>query len=168
MYDAHKQSACEGSCKVNTELRHDAVSAFRRINSQAGMTLAEVLIASGIFAVVFASIMAGLSMAGYRSEYARFNLAAGKFVEEAMERCRNAPWDPLDVPVVDMLTSSRFTNDTILLDTFAARGSPLYGARTVTITSNSGYKVIHVQVVWAYKGRGPTTNTLISLRAPDR
>ena len=128
------------------------------------------MVASGIFAIVFISVIAGLSLAGYRSEYARLNVGGAKFAEEAMERCRNAPWDPFDVPAVDMLTSSRFTNDTVLLDTYAARGNPLYGNRTVTITANpsNAYKVISVQVVSSYKGRGPTTNTLVSLRAPDR
>jgi hypothetical protein len=137
------------------------------------MTLAETMFASLIFVMVFISVIACLSLAGYRSEYGRFNLAGAKFAEEAMERCRNAPWDPLAVPPVDMLVSTNFPGDTILMDTYAARGSALTGARTVTITpmpsaTNTSYKVVSVQVVWAYKGRGPATNSLISIRAPDR
>jgi len=161
---------------MNARVRHNQINATRFIAglaSEAGMTLAETLIASAIFAIVFASVITSLSLAGYRSEYARFNAAGAKFAEEAMERCRNAPWDPLAVPAIDMLVSSNFPADSILLDTYAARGNPLNGSRAVTITpvpaaTNASYKVIMVQVVWGYKGRGPTTNTLVSLRAPDR
>ncbi len=161
---------------MNAKVRNNQINAtqfFAGMTSEVGMTLAETLIASAIFVIVFISVIASLSLAGYRSEYARFNAAGAKFAEEAMERCRNAPWDPLAVPPIDMLVSSNFPADTIQMDTYAARGNPLTGGRTVTITpmpsaTNASYKVINVQVVWSYKGRGPITNTLVSLRSTDR
>jgi hypothetical protein len=88
-----------------------------------------------------------------------------------MEQTQNARWDP-SAPI-DQLTTNNFSADIVTLDAYAGSGSALSATRSVQITplpnsSNPDYKIIKAQVVWSYKGRGPFTNGLFSVRSPDQ
>ena len=136
------------------------------------MTLAEVLIAIAIFALVFGSVLTGLTQARYRANWASLNLEAAKFAEQRYEQIQNASWEPTASPAVDEVISNNFPTTTANLMDYTARRF-LIATNTVRIdalpnASNPQYKVITCTIVWRYRGRGPFTNTIASIRAPDQ
>lgn len=145
-------------------------------SAEAGMTLAEVLIAVAIFALVFGSVLTGLTQARYRAAWASLNLEAAKFSERRFEQVQNAPWDPTALIPTNGITSNNFPTVTVDLMDYTGAGS-LLATNTVRIdvqtnvvstTINTQYMVITSTVVWRYRGRGPFTNMVTSIRAPDQ
>ena len=142
------------------------------LSRDGGMTLAEVLIAIAIFALVFGSVLTGLTQARYRANWSSLNLQAAKFAEQRYEQIQSARWEPTASPAVDEVVSKNFPTTTANLMDYAAGGS-LIATNTVRIdtlptTANPQYKAITCTVVWQYRGRGPFTNIIASVRAPDQ
>lgn len=137
------------------------------------MTLTEVVFAVGLFGVVIGTILTGLMQANYRAAWATYSDAATKLAEQRMEQVMTARWEPTAVPPIDQLVSANFPDDTVNLDVLTADGTALTGARSVQITPvTSGgvtqYKVITVRVVWSYRGNGPFTNDVTTIRSTDQ
>ena len=142
------------------------------LSRDGGMTLAEVLIAIAIFALVFGSVLTGLTQARYRAIWASLSLEAAKFAEERCEQIQNASWDPTATPPTDNVISNNFPTTTADLLDYTGGGS-LLATNTVRIdampnASNPQYKVITCTTVWKYRGRGPFTNSIVNIRAPDQ
>jgi len=136
------------------------------------MTLAEVMIALTVFAVVFVFLLKGLTQARYRAIWASLNLEATKLSEQRYEQMEGASWDLTTSPVTDQILSTNFPTTTNDLFDYTGGGS-LIATTTVQIstlpnTNSPQYRVITCATVWSYRGRGPFTNTIVSIRAPDQ
>jgi type II secretory pathway pseudopilin PulG len=137
------------------------------------MTLIEVLIATGIFALVFGSVITGMKLASYRATWATLSIEAGKLAEQRMERMQTARWDLSTSPVTDELISNNFlivTNDVLWTYT---NGPAVLATNWVTInslpnTASPQYKVLVSSVKWNYLSKGPFTNTVTTIRGPDQ
>lgn len=141
-------------------------------SADAGMTLAEVLIAVAIFAMVFGSVLTGLTQARYRAAWASLNLEASKFAERQLELVQTANWDPTASPAIDEIISNNFPTVTVDLMDYTG-GGLLLATNSVRIdvlpnTGSPQYKVVTSTIVWRYRGRGPFTNIVTSIRAPDQ
>jgi type II secretory pathway pseudopilin PulG len=139
------------------------------------MTLVEVLVASAIFALVFGSVLTGITQANYRAAWSKYNAAATLAAQQRLEQTMSAPLDLTATPSMDAVVETNFPNDSVDLEQFAGSTNKVCATRTVTIDAvpNSNpkalkYKVITVNVVWSYRGRGPFTNSLTTIRAPDQ
>jgi len=76
---------------------------FRR--GERGFSLAEVVIAMGILALVFAGIIRGNIQAAKRAEWSGYSLAATALSVQQLERCRSALWDNGVFPAVNQLAT---------------------------------------------------------------
>jgi Flp pilus assembly protein TadG len=142
-------------------------------SAEKGATLVEVLIASLIFAVVFGSILTGLIQSNSRTAWITTDAAASKLAEQRLEQTQNARWDSSAIPPIDEVTSNNFPSLTVTLDNSGGGGNAVVATSTVQViplpdASSLAYKVIRSQVTWMLFGRGPFTNTAITLRAPDQ
>jgi len=139
------------------------------------MTLVEVLVGTAVFALVFGSVLTGITQASYRIAWSKYNAAATKFAEQRMEQIQSAPLELTATPPIDAVVATNFPTDYVDMEKFVGTTNTVRAARTVTIDSvpNSNpnalkYKIITVSVVWSYRGRGPFTNMLVTVRAPDQ
>ena len=137
----------------------------------AGMTLVEVMVATAIFGLIFGSVLTGLWQASYRTTWTTLSVEAARFAEERIEQTQNARWDPTALPVVDEVVSTNFPLRTGALFEFSSGGSVL-ATNTLTITTLTNtyggtYRAIASTVVWKYRGRGPFTNNVVTIRAQD-
>ena len=139
------------------------------------MTLIEVLIASAIFALVFGSVITGLKLASVRANWATLDIEACKLAEQRMERMQSARWDLSTSPIIDEVVSNNFpvvTNNLLFAYT---NGASVLATNWVTINtipntnaSSAQYKVLISSVKWSYRGKGPFTNTVTTIRGPDQ
>jgi prepilin-type N-terminal cleavage/methylation domain-containing protein len=150
-------------------------STILKAASRAGMTLVEVLVATAVFALVFGSVLTGITQASYRVAWSKYNAAATKFAEQRMEQIQSAPLELVASPPIDAVVTTNFPTDYVDMEHFVGSTNRVRATRTVTIDAipNSNpnamkYKVITVNVFWSYRGRGPFTNTLVTIRAPDQ
>lgn len=136
------------------------------------MTLVEVLIAIVLFALVFGSIVSGMSLASNRANTIKHTAAAEKLAEQRLEQVLSGLWDLTTVPTVDQVVPANFPADTVSLS--AAGLGPLVNAtRTVSITpmpnaTSPQYKVVQVRIVWSLGNRGPFEITLQGIKSPDQ
>ena len=131
------------------------------------------MIAAAIFALIFGTVLAGLIQSNFRTSWIATDAAASKIAEQRLEQTQNARWDPTLVPALDEVVSSNFPLTTVELDNNGGFGNALVATSTVQITSipntvNPQYKAVRSQVTWSLFGRGPFTNTAVTLRAPDQ
>jgi len=136
----------------------------------AAFTLMEIVISMTILVLVFHGILKAYTMACQRSEWSAHSLAAQSLAAQHVEAMRAAQWDPLNATPVDEggLMSYR-TND--LLDIVGTSKTPIYATSIVAVTTvslNPPLRQIRADCIWTYKPRGLFTNTVITLRAPDR
>jgi hypothetical protein len=62
--------------------------------SEAGMTLAEVVISIALSVILFMAIVNGYVLAGLREEWSGYSLAAQTLSYQMLEQSRSAVWDP--------------------------------------------------------------------------
>jgi prepilin-type N-terminal cleavage/methylation domain-containing protein len=139
-----------------------------RACSFSGMTLAEVMIATAIFGLVFGSVLAGLSRATYRANWAACSMEATKLAQQRLEQVYSGQWDRTVTPVIDELVASNFPLTAVALFTYPTGGSLIATSSvsftTLPSTNNPSYKVVSSMVTWSYRGRGPFTNNLTTIR----
>lgn len=138
----------------------------------AGMSLVEVLYATGIFAITVASVISGLYVANHNANWSTYNQIATKYAGERMEQVHSARWSPNTAPPIDELTTSNFPPDTVVLDPLKGGASTIAATRSIAFTamtdpSSNQYKVFQVSVVWRYPGRGIFTNRFVGIHPPD-
>jgi prepilin-type N-terminal cleavage/methylation domain-containing protein len=135
-----------------------------------GFTLAEVIIAIALSAMVLASLVSGYLTTARRAEWTAMSEAAQLKVVSRMEQVRAARWDPLAVPPVDMLVASNFP---VLIEELF---TPLGGTNVTlatnvvsiqTISANPPLKLIRVECHWRFLNNRLYTNRLMLYRQPD-
>jgi type II secretory pathway pseudopilin PulG len=149
----------------------------RKSKSTQAFTLAEVVIAIAIAALVFGGIIAGYVQTTRRAEWTGYSLAAQGLVIEDLEKARSAKWDVLSVPVVDEFTNlptlTRSVLDLPVSGTNVVYATNYITVKTITVATNPPeiVRMVKVSTVWPFtKGRATTyyTNTVANYYAPDR
>lgn len=133
-------------------------------------TLAEVVIAIALSAMILASLITGYLTTARRAEWTAMSEAAQLKVVNRLEQVRAARWDPLAVPPVDLLVASNFP---VLLEELF---TPL-GGTNVTLATNivtiaqistkPPIKLVRVECHWRFLDRRLYTNSLMLYRYPD-
>ncbi|HKS37126.1 MAG TPA: prepilin-type N-terminal cleavage/methylation domain-containing protein [Verrucomicrobiae bacterium] len=132
-------------------------------------TLVEVVISVAILALCLAGIVYGYVLQARRAEWSAYSLAAQSLASQAIEQARSAQWDPQAWPVIDELPPTNYST-VEPLDVLRS-GAPVGATNFVTVTdvsTNPPLRQIRVACTWMFLDRGPFTNFMIGLRAPDQ
>lgn len=147
---------------------------FRASHSRDGFTLTETMIAIAMVVIMLQAIVYGYTLSANRAEWSAYSLAAQSLASQGVEQARAAKWDPQAYPGVDELSTGAggSTNYSSIdkLDVPIA-GAPVYATNYVSIINfslNPLYRQIKSDCVWRLGNRGPFTNTILTLRAPDQ
>lgn len=139
-------------------------------NERSAMTLVEVVLAVGIFGLVFGTVLKGLVQANLRASWISFDTAASRIAEQRIEQAQNARWEP-DTPI-DEVIPSNFPTNTYVLDTNPGGSTTVLATSTIQIASVTNgtivYKVLTSEVKWMFLNRGPFTNSVVTVRSPDQ
>ena len=138
--------------------------------SQAGMTLVEVLVALAITALTVVGIVKGYEFCLASSVKDSFFMAANGRAQERLEQARSARWITTS-PQIDELQSTNFPPETVLLDLFAQSTNSLTALLVTSIsdiTTSPPVRRIHVDCIWQFQGNGWVTNSIETCRAPDQ
>jgi prepilin-type N-terminal cleavage/methylation domain-containing protein len=142
-----------------------------------GFTLAEVVIAVAIAAVVFGGTVIAYVQSTRRAEWTGYSLAAQAMAIQQLEQARSAKWDVLSVPVVDEMTNLPSKTwavlDLPISGTNAVYATNYISLKTITVQTNplEAVRMVKVSTVWPFaKGRALIfcTNTVANYYAPDR
>ncbi len=136
-------------------------------------SLVEVLISMGVASLAFTGVICGYVQTTSQAEWSCYSLAAHSVAMQGIEQCRAAKWDPLGA--VDELGPTNLTRRAIL-DIPVVPGNTVWATNYLSITNVSmspPLRQLRADCVWVMacrKGRirGPFTNTVITLRAPDQ
>jgi hypothetical protein len=135
-------------------------------------TLAEVVMATAITAVVFGGIVTCHIQSSRRAEWSGYSLAAQALALQQLEQARSAKWDTLTTPAVDEITNIAPVTSAILdlpiSGTNAVWATNYATVSTVTISATP-YVAVHmveVKTVWPFR-RKLFTNSLADYFAPD-
>lgn len=137
--------------------------------NDAAFTLVEVVISVAILALCLAGIVYGYVLQARRAEWSAYSLAAQSLASQVIEQARSAQWDPQAWPIIDELPPTNYA--TVEQLDMLRSGLPVSATNFVTITdvsTNPPLRQISVDCTWMFLDRGPFTNTMISLRAPDQ
>src|SRR4051794_16068929 len=143
----------------------------------AAFTLAEVAVALGISALLFAGVVMGFVQSAQRAEWSAYNLAAHSLALQGIEQARAATWDPsAPTPIDNCLPANFPTVGTNILDVPISGTNITYATNKWTITSVSTnpypLKMIRVDCTWRFIKSGVSsavfTNTVATLRAPNQ
>ncbi len=140
-----------------------------------GFTLTEVTISIAVAAIAFSGVLYGYVMTTDQAEWSAYSLAAHSLALQGVEQSRAAKWDPQAWPAIDELGVTSFVQVTTL-DVPVSGGNPTYATNYISVASAQTYpplRRLRADCVWMLpyrKGRtrGPFTNTVITLRAPDQ
>jgi hypothetical protein len=156
----------------------------------AGYSLFEVVIATGIIAMVYGVILTGYIQCGLRAQWAGYSLAAQSLATEQVEQARSAIWDPAisknELTNLNLL-SMKYTSSnrtwsgyvTAILDVPYRGTNFILATNYVSVqlinlnnTTNPPLQVqmIRVDTVWPFQYRAGNlffTNTAATLMAPD-
>ena len=141
----------------------------RRGGRNSGFTVAEVVITIAILALVVQGTVVGYVLSAQRAEWSAYSMAAQSLAMQAVEQARAAKWDPQAWPASDELGTTSFAQ-VVVLDVPVV-GTPVYATNYVrisTVSANPPLRELRADCVWKLIQRGPFTNTLITLRAPDQ
>lgn len=154
------------------EMRHSKQTCgWLPLRIQAGMTLAEVVVALAIASMAVGGIVSGYIFSINSAQKWALSLAANAKAMERIEETRSAKWDTASWPSVDQLVATNFTNELVVLDR-SGSGSGIVYATNITqisqISANPPLKRIRVDCIWSFKGTQLITNTIETCRAPDQ
>ena len=135
----------------------------------------EVVIALAIAALAFTGVLYGYVTTSDQAEWCSYSLAAHSLAMQGVEQARCAKWDPQAWPVVDELGLTNFIQ-VAPLDVPVSGGNPVLATNYVSVTSVStvpALRQLRADCVWflpsrGQRTRGPFTNSVITLRAPDQ
>jgi prepilin-type N-terminal cleavage/methylation domain-containing protein len=141
----------------------------RRRVCRHGFTLIEVVITIGIVALVMHGTISGYVFSANRAEWSAYSLAAQSLAMQGVEQARAAKWDPQAWPVVDALGTTNYTQVSVL--DVPVTGTPVFATNYVsisTVSANPPLRELRTDCVWRLNERGPFTNSIVTLRAPDQ
>ncbi len=149
-----------------------ALSGSQRIR---GFTLTEIVISLAIASMAFAGVLYGYVMTADHAEWSSYSLAAHSIAMQGVEQARAAKWDPLAWQNGDELGVTNF-RQVVTLDVPVRGGNAVLATNYVSVSTVSTappLRQLRADCVWilgSRKGtlRGPFTNTVITLRAPDQ
>jgi hypothetical protein len=165
-------------------------TSFRSAPSLAGYSLVEVVIATGIIALVYGVIITGYIQCGLRAQWSGYSLAAQTLANQQVEQARSAIWDPFLVKneITNLnLQSIKYTSTnktwsgyvTTILDVpylgtnFTIATNYVY-VQLINMNNSSNPPVqihmVRVDTVWPFHYRDRKlyfTNTSATLLAPD-
>lgn len=144
---------------------------WQKLRLDRAFTLAEVVIATSLSALVIGGSVYGYVLAAKRAEWSAYRLAANSMALGRMEQARACKWDPLGFPPVDELVSSNFPITTNILDIPISRTNIVYATNYTTISvisTNPPVKMIRVDSTFRFLNRGVFTNTVVTYRAADQ
>src|ERR1043165_730812 len=103
----------------------------RRSTSRA-FTLAEVVVAIGIMALLIQGLIYGYIASARRAEWTAHSLAAQSLASQGTEQARAAKWDPQAWPIVDELPPTNFT----VVETLdlPVSGSPEFATNFISVS----------------------------------
>lgn len=137
----------------------------------AGLTLAEVVVALGISTMAVAAIVSGYLFSINSAQRSALALRADSEAVKRIEEVRSAKWDLSSWPPVDQLVATNFPDQVIVLDQDLSGTNLVYATnrtRIGQISANPPLKEIRVECVWNFKGLQLLTNTVETCRAPDQ
>jgi type II secretory pathway pseudopilin PulG len=140
-----------------------------------GCTLPEAVISLAIASLVFSSILLGYTMTTDHAEWSAYSLAAQSVAMQGVEQARAAQWDTRTAPPTDELGVTNFSQ-VITLDVPMTGGNPTLATNYISVTTISTLPMLRelrADCVWCleFRGartRGPFTNSVVTLRAPDQ
>jgi prepilin-type N-terminal cleavage/methylation domain-containing protein len=142
-----------------------------RRRREAGMTLAEVVVALAISGLAVGSIVSGYIFCTNSAEKSALSLAANAMAMQRIEEARSAKWDTSSSPAVDQLVATNFPDKVVTLDV-SGTGSGITYATNLTqisvISASPPLKRIHVDCVWSFRGSKLFTNSIETCRSPDQ
>jgi prepilin-type N-terminal cleavage/methylation domain-containing protein len=136
---------------------------------QAGLTLAEVVVALAITGVVFAGVFKGYQLASRRAMYASYSQAADALAMQQLEQIITAMWVPSQ-GITNLFTPSLVATQVNPLGMPTISNNIVYATNYASISmvsQNPPYAMIQVQCVWNFMGMGVFTNTVAVLRGPS-
>jgi prepilin-type N-terminal cleavage/methylation domain-containing protein len=145
----------------------------------AAFTLAEVLIAMVILAMVMAGLIYGYAQVNRIAEWSSMSLAAQSMASQGMEQARAAQWNAEAFPytngpgTTDELPPTNYTlsGSNYAMDV-PATGTPFYATNIITIStvqSNPPLRMIRSDCSWTFPLTGKIfTNTVVTYRGPDQ
>ena len=138
---------------------------------QAGMTLAEVLVALAISGLAVGGIVSGYAFCTISARKAALSLAANARAMERVEETRSAKWDTAIWPIVDELVATNFPARTVTLD-LSGSGALTTSATIQTVISQISatppLRRIRVDCIWTFNDGQQFTNTIETCRAPEQ
>jgi prepilin-type N-terminal cleavage/methylation domain-containing protein len=136
---------------------------------ESGFTLAEVVVAMGVFAIVIQGVIFGYVAATRRAEWSAHSLAAQSLASQGVEQARAAKWDPQGWPAIDELPPTNYMEADIL--DLPVQGAPKEATNYISIVQvsvNPPLREIRADCVWTFVNGSLYTNTVVTLRAPDQ
>jgi prepilin-type N-terminal cleavage/methylation domain-containing protein len=152
-----------------------------------GFTLAELLVAFAVFAMLSSGLIFGYVQVNRIAEMTSMSMAAQSFAEQGLEEAKSVQWDYVRWPNTNAnsadpfwtLPSVGYTNLPPQVDVLdvPTTGTPFYVTNFVTISnvltylnpSNPPVRQISCSCVWYFPISGVLcTNYAVSLRAPDQ
>lgn len=137
----------------------------------AGFVLEEVIVSMAIATVVIAGIVSGYIISAQRADWSAHNGSAQALATQRLEQVRAAKWDTLASPPVDEVVTNNFPVLTQPLEVPLAGTNKIMATVITQITrveEDPELKLIQVECIWSYLGRGPFTNSIMTYRAPDQ
>jgi prepilin-type N-terminal cleavage/methylation domain-containing protein len=150
-------------------MKFDLSDGGRRIAGKRAFTLAEVVIASAIAALLCTALIKCYSIGSYRSQFAACSLAANMQAVKKIEQAIFANWIP-NYGVTNIFNPALTNIDKEDLEMPVALTNVITCTNYTTITqlsTNPPYLMIRVDCVWGFNGLATYTNTVAILRGPN-
>jgi Tfp pilus assembly protein PilE len=150
-------------------MKFDLSDRGRRIAGRRAFTLAEVVIAAAIAALLCTAVIKCYSIGSYRSQYAACSLAANMQAVKKIEQAIYANWVP-SYSRTNIFNPVLTNIDKEDLEMPVALTNVLTCTNYTTITqlsTNPPYLMIRVDCVWGFNGLATYTNTVAVLRGPN-
>jgi hypothetical protein len=150
-------------------MKFDASNRRRKVAGAGAFTLAEVIMAGAITALLCTGIVKSYSMGSYESQYAACNLAANMQALKKIEQVIFASWVP-SYGITNIFNPALTNNDIENLEMPVAITNSVSCTNYTTVTqisTNPPYLMIQVNCVWGFNGLATYTNTVAVLRGPN-
>ena len=141
----------------------------------AAFTLSETVMSIGILGLVIEGVILGYVKISQQAEWSARSLVAQSMASQGAEQARAAKWDlqfwpqGVGVGMSDELGVTNYVQ-TGTLDVLNS-GAPLIATNYISISQisvNPPVRQIRSDCVWSFMGRGPFTNTVVTLRTSDQ
>ncbi|HVU08702.1 MAG TPA: prepilin-type N-terminal cleavage/methylation domain-containing protein [Verrucomicrobiae bacterium] len=137
--------------------------------ARAAFTLAEVVVAIAVLALVMAGMIYGYVQTNRQAEWSSLSLSGQSLASQNLEQARAAQWD-VHTTNTDELGPQVYTRTNSMIIN-PSTGKTTNVITTVTISSvfaNPPLRQIRADCVWKFPRTGQSfTNTVITYRAPD-